>query len=180
MSDDFGAGFVYLFWLIAVAIFVLGVIEPVVLHGILRRTTNRKIQLVILGLALIPGYLLVNSVVMYYGGAMTILWSLLFIVPVAILTPPFVYPDLIDHGSRFKRIVSAYIVVIIFGIILLFGFMRSGSGIVFHSVFNSPTHIFTTAIYAGLVILLTLFAFAVYKILQELRPSQQVQNEKPE
>jgi hypothetical protein len=173
MSDNFAAGMAYLFGFIAVIIFVVIVIEPPLLHWILRKTTNRNLQLAILALALLPGYLMMMNM----GGASIVFWSLLFIAPVAALIPPFAFPDLIGPCCRFRRIISGYIAVILFSILLVLGFLLSG-------LYASPAiqrlaPMFTAAIYVGLVIMVTLFAFAVYRIMQVLYPAHYVQDEKP-
>jgi hypothetical protein len=172
MSDNFAAGMAYLFLFIVVITFVVLVIEPPLLHWILRKTTDRNLQLAILALALLPGYLMVNM-----GGASVVSWSLLFIAPVAALIPPFAFPDLIGPCCRFRRIISGYIAVILFSILLVLGFLLSG-------LYASPaiqrlTPIFTAPIYVGLVILVTLFAFAVYRIMQVVYPAHYVLDEKP-
>ena len=178
MSDNFAEGWVYLFELAAVAIFVVVLIEPLVLHWILRKMSNQKLQLAILGLALLPGYILI----MIMGGAPIIFWSLLFIGPVAVLIPPFAYPELIVPQYRFKCILSGYIAVILFSTVLFLGFYLSGGYAGWYAIptIYRLTPIFSTAIYAGLVVLDTLVAFAVYRFMQGLYPAVHAKDKKPE
>ena len=103
--------------------------------------------------------------------------SLLFIGPVAVLVPPFVFPDISGPGTRFRQILFVYFSVIVFEIFLVYGSVQL-------RVYLGPSPLLDlpgsgAIIYAGLAILDILVAFAVYRILSRLRPAQPVPDGKP-
>lgn len=177
MSDNFAEGWVILFQLIGTAVFILGIIEPVVLYWLLEKITNRKIHLAVFCLALLPGCLLMNWIAANLGGILPVLCAFLFIGPVALFIPPYIYPDLIDPPSRAKRIFSAYMMIVLFEMYLLSGALSPL--IDFDHMFFRPVFISATLAYIALIILDSLVAYAVYRLLQALSSAKQIKDVKP-
>jgi hypothetical protein len=159
-SDNFAQGMAYLLMFAAGILFVAIVLEIPVLYWILKRISNRNIQLVILAAALLPGY----AFFMNLGGPAI---ALAFIGPVATLVPLVVRAGGIDSRFGFKRIILVYGAVILFEILLLFAFLKIS--IFWGSASYSFNPVFKSAQYVAFVLLDILFAFTIYRLLPQPR-----------
>ena len=174
VDDHFGEGMGYLLLFIGFFLVVFGSIELTVIYSLLKRTTNRVLHRVIPAILLLLGFLLL----MRFDASLLIFGSLLLVAPIAALIPPLVIPRLIDPESGLDRILICYILVSIFGAVLLFAFSLSGLSMVPEVFWHTPLS--NAIIFAGVIILDTLFAFFIYRIMRAFRPAVQVKNEKPE
>jgi hypothetical protein len=173
VNDNFGAGMGYLLLFIGFFLVVSGSIEITVIYSILKRTTNRVIHVGIPAILLLLGFILL----MRFDASLLIFGSLLFVAPMAALIPPLVIPGLIDPETGLDRILICNIFVSIFGAGLLIAFALSGLSMVPEVFWHTPLS--NAIIFAGVIILDTLFAFLIYRIMQIFRPAGCVKNEKP-
>jgi hypothetical protein len=114
---------------------------------------------------------------MRFDALLLIFGSLLLVAPIAVLIPTLVIPSLIDPESGLDRILICYILVSIFGAVLLFAFSLSGLSMVPEVFWHTPLS--NAIIFTGLIILDTLFAFFIYRIMCVFRPAIHVRVEKP-
>jgi hypothetical protein len=164
----------YLILLIAGLTFVFVVVELPVLYLVLKRTEDRNLRQAILVITLVPGMLLAMSSFIDSGGPAMVYLSLLFIGPVAALTPPFVFPGIAGPGTRFLRILSGYLAIIVFEIFLVYLSVQV-------RIARGPSDLLDVPgsgaiIYAGLAVLDIIFAFAAYRILRRVFPGLQEQH----
>jgi len=171
VDDNFGLGMGYLLLFIGFFLVVFGSIELTVIYNLMKRTTNRIIHQAIPPVMLLVGFLLL----MRFDTSLLISGSLLLVAPMAALIPPLIIPSLIDPESGLDRILICYIFVSIFTVVLLFAFSWSGLSMVPEVYWHTPLS--NAAVFAGVVILDTLFAFFTYRIMKAVRPARPLEEE---
>lgn len=161
-SDGFGEGMGYLLLFVGFFLVVFGTLELAVICSLLKRTTRRSIRLGVPAVLLGAGFLLL----MRLDAPLVIFGSIVLVAPAAALLPTLVIPGPGDPGP--DRILVNYITVAVFNAGLLFVFMLSGlsmdPGIFWHTPLSNAI------IFACVLLLDTLFALLVYRIMQGIRP----------
>jgi len=173
-DDHFAEGFAQLFMFLGFLPIFFCIIEIIPLYLILKRTTNRIIQIGILAIILLAGFLLI----MPWDPEPFVFVSFLCIGPIATLLPVYIVPDLTIKESRFISIVISYFGVIFFEILLTFTVLIRNSTL-FHE-FLMQTPLSYIMMYLGILILDTSFAYFVYVFMKSLREGQQGVKEKRE
>ena len=170
VDDNFAQGLGFLVLLIGFFLVVFGLIELTVIYTLMKRTTNRIIRQAIPAVTLLAGFLLVmrsDAWDLTFG-------SLLLVAPMAALIPPIITPNLTTPESGLDRILICYVLVSGFTVMLFFAFLWSGLFMVPEVFWHTPLS--NAAVFAGVVIPDTLFAFFIYRILKVIRPSHPMEN----
>jgi len=174
--SDFAQGMLFFLIILVMSLILIGAAEIAALHWILKKTTQRALQLGGLAIVLMLGYLLVINI-----GASIIFYALpLVIGPVAVLFPLFAYPSHTAHGSPSVRILAGYSTVTLIWVILIYGW---ANGWATTNRYLAPLIYWhapgpDALLYAGFIVLDTLVAFFVYWIMRAIRPAIKVKNEK--
>lgn len=179
-DDTFVQGMAYVVMIVFGMIIAIGGAEIPVLYSILRITKNRTLHLGILAVALLPGFFLSRTSSDDTGIAFV---SLLLVGPIITLIPLYVYPPFFDPRSRFVRILIGYIVVSLFGIVLIFASTSSNLNIIavilpqIYELAYPPLNL--PLVCASVLIMETFFAFVIYGIMHLLGPAHPVKEENP-
>ena len=175
--SDFAQGMLFFLLILVTALILIGAAEIAALDWIMKRITKRSLQLGVLAIVLLLGYLLLINI-----GASIIFYALpLFIGPVTVLIPLFAYPSQTVPGSTTVRILAGYCTVTLFWVILIYGWANGWATtnrylaplIYWHAPGSDAL------LYAGFVVLDTLVAFFVYWIMRAIGPVIKVKDEKP-
>ena len=171
-DDHFGEGMGYLLLFIGFFLVVFGSLEIAAISYFLKRTKNRFLQMGIPALVLLPGYLLL----MRMDAQTMIFLSIFFVGPMAALIPSLVIPDLVKGESALDHILICYIVVAVFGAVLLFAFSWSGLSMAPEVYWHTPLS--NALVFTGVVILDILVAVFMYGMIKAYRDSHPVTEER--
>ncbi len=170
-DDNFATGFAILFILMALVPVLIGLIELIPIYLIFRKTANRTVQLGILAIVLLLGFLLL----MQFEIPLFVIISLVVVEPLATLIPPYMVPRLTLPESRFIDIIISYIAVSVVGISFLFSIFFSETAMFQESLWHAPYS--KVLIYAGILLLDTVIAFVVYLFMMVFRSGQRAADE---
>jgi hypothetical protein len=172
--SDFVQGMFYVIIIFAIFIAILGAIGLAALHWFLTLTENRTLRLTILAMALLPGYFFVMK-----GDAFsTAVMSFLFIAPMAVLIPVYVFPGFSHLKSLFEQFLLTYVAVVFFSYFLMNGFLAN-------SFFYDPEFFWYNPLsiarsYSKMILLDTILAFIIYWIWHVLCSSSKTENTETE
>lgn len=126
-------GMVILFEIVAG---IMGVVLLSLVYAVLRRTKNRTVRVGLPALVMAAGFLLL----MRLDAPMLLVGALIFVVPVAVLIPPFVFSDWFggDVKLKFTRILICYLLVALVGVFLPFLLVSSGLSMVPAIFWHTP------------------------------------------
>ncbi len=150
-------GFLGLVILFEIVACIVGVALLSLVYAVLSRTDNRMIRVGLPALAIAAGFLLL----MPLDAPMLLVGALIFVVPMAVLIPPFVFSDWFGEEVRFTRVLTCDIVVSVAGATLPFLLVLSGLSMVPAVYWH--TSLSNGAVYACVIALDIALAVLIYR-----------------
>jgi len=149
-------GFLGLVILFVIIAGILGVVLLSLVYAILSRTNNRMIRIGLTAVVMGAGFLLL----MPLDAPMLLVGALVFVVPMAVLIPPFVDFPRSGDDVRFTRVLTCDILVSAVGASLPFLLVLSGLSMVPALYWHTPLS--NGAVYACVIALDILLATLIY------------------
>jgi hypothetical protein len=156
---DVAEGFLYIVIILEIIACFMGAVLLGIIYAILTRMKDRFLRLGILVLAAALGFV----VLMGIDAPMLLTGALIFVVPVSVLVPPFVFPGRTGVPPGFGRILLCYVVVSVIGIFLPFLLVMSGLSMVPEIFWHTPLS--NGMIYACVTALDTGLASLMYRVI---------------
>ena len=150
----------FLFLVITLQIFagIVGIVLLALVYAVISRTKNRTIRLVLPTLVMVAGFLFL----MPNDAPMLLVGALVFVVPMAVLIPPFVFSHWFGDDVRFTRILICDLLVSAIGVCLPHLFVWSGLSMVPAIFWYTPLS--NGIIYACVIALNVGLAAGVYQM----------------
>jgi hypothetical protein len=167
MAADAGSGFYALLLLLIAVLIGYDLPGPFLLNRLFGWITDRKLQMIVLALPLIAGYIPLYWLSAYAGGPFTLIAALLFVCPFAVFIPLIVYPGLGGENTWPGNVAIAFLVTLLCGAFLVLG---PPAPAIAAAIAPAGGLITGLPVYAGLIVLDTFVAYAVYRILQRWNP----------
>ncbi len=150
-------GFLFMVVLFEIVACLMGVVLLSFGFAIISRTKNRMIRLVLPALVMAAGFVLFMPI----DAPMLLVGALIFVVPMAVLIPPFVFSHWFGEDVRFSRILICDILVSVVGICLPYLLVWSGLSMVPEMYWHTPLS--NGAVYACAIALDIGLAAIIYR-----------------
>lgn len=140
-------GFLFLVILLQIIAFLIGVVLLSVVYAVISRTKNRMVHLLLPPLVMGAGFLFL----MPNDAPMLLVGALIFVVPMAVLIPPFVFSNRFGEKIRFTRILICDLMVSVVGVFLPYLLVSSRLSMIPAIFWHTPLS--NGLIYGGLIAL---------------------------